>query len=39
MTPERAYEHHYPQLQAIVNKVITHTQDFESLFSMVWYIV
>lgn len=34
MTPERAYEHHYPQLQTIVNKVITHTQDFESLFSM-----
>lgn len=34
MTPERAYEHHYPQLQAVVNKVLTHTRDFESLFTM-----
>ncbi|PSN36151.1 UPF0505 protein [Blattella germanica] len=34
MTPERAYENHYPQLQAVVDKVLTHTRDFESLFTM-----
>ena len=35
MTPDRAYENYYPQLQAIVDKVLTHTRDFESLFTMV----
>lgn len=34
MTPDRAYENHYPQLQTIVEKVVHNTTDFETLFSM-----
>ena len=35
MTPDRAFESHYPNLVAIVNKIITHMTDFSALFSMV----
>ncbi|CAG2068317.1 unnamed protein product, partial [Timema podura] len=35
MTPDRAYENHYPQLHAVIDKVLTHSKDFESLFTMV----
>ncbi|CAH3037318.1 unnamed protein product [Porites lobata] len=34
MTPERAFEHHYPQLQAIMSKVLDHMHDFSVLVSM-----
>lgn len=34
MTPNRAYENFYPQLQLILEKVVNHTQDFESLLMM-----
>nr|CAD7416064.1 unnamed protein product [Timema poppensis] len=34
MTPDRAYENHYPQLHAVIDKVLTHSKDFESLFTM-----
>lgn len=34
MTPDRAYENHYSQLQTIVDKVVYNTSDFETLFSM-----
>ncbi|XP_021918699.1 UPF0505 protein C16orf62 homolog isoform X2 [Zootermopsis nevadensis] len=34
MTPERAYEHYYPQLQAVVDRLLTYTRDYESLFTM-----
>ncbi|XP_026666628.1 UPF0505 protein C16orf62 homolog isoform X2 [Ceratina calcarata] len=32
--PNKSFEHFYPQLQNIVEKVISHTQDFESLLTM-----
>lgn len=35
MSPGRTFEQYYPQLQNIVDKVLNHTQDFESLFTMV----
>ena len=35
MTPDRAYEDYYPQLQAIVTKVMAHMHDFSLLFSLV----
>lgn len=31
----REFENYYPQLQSIVEKVVAHTQDFESLLTMV----
>ncbi|XP_046994763.1 VPS35 endosomal protein-sorting factor-like isoform X1 [Schistocerca americana] len=34
MTPDRAYEQHYSQLQSVVDKILLHTQDFETLFTM-----
>lgn len=34
MSPDRAYENHYSQLQTIVNKVVQGTSDFENLFAM-----
>ncbi|XP_063225001.1 VPS35 endosomal protein-sorting factor-like isoform X2 [Bacillus rossius redtenbacheri] len=34
MSVDRAYESHYAQLHTIVNKVVTHMQDFEMLFTM-----
>lgn len=34
MTPDRAYENYYPQLETIVNKVVQGTSDFEHLFTM-----
>ncbi|KAK6625056.1 hypothetical protein RUM43_005347 [Polyplax serrata] len=34
MSPDRAYEKHYPQLQTIITKVVQGTSDFENLFSM-----
>ena len=35
MTPDRAFERHYPDLVAIVSRIITHITDFTVLFSMV----
>lgn len=34
LSPNKTYEHYYPQLQTIVEKVVAHTQDFESLLAM-----
>uniref|UniRef100_A0A8D2KUS0 VPS35 endosomal protein-sorting factor-like n=1 Tax=Varanus komodoensis TaxID=61221 RepID=A0A8D2KUS0_VARKO len=34
MTPDRAFEEAYPQLQSIVQKVITYFHDFSVLFSL-----
>ncbi len=35
MTPDRAYEDFYPQLQSVVAKILVHMKDFSTLFSMV----
>ncbi|XP_012275161.1 UPF0505 protein C16orf62 homolog isoform X2 [Orussus abietinus] len=34
LTPNRSFEHFYPQLQNIVKKIIVRTQDLESLLTM-----
>ncbi|KAK7873878.1 hypothetical protein R5R35_005739 [Gryllus longicercus] len=34
MTPDRAFEQYYTQLQAVISKILMHTSDFESLFTM-----
>ncbi|KZC14928.1 UPF0505 protein C16orf62 like protein, partial [Dufourea novaeangliae] len=34
LNPNKNFEHYYPQLQNIMEKVVAHTQDFESLFAM-----
>ena len=34
MTPDRAFEKFYPELQSIVHKIISHMKDFGELFSM-----
>ncbi|XP_020613263.1 UPF0505 protein C16orf62-like [Orbicella faveolata] len=34
MTPERAFERHYPQLQSIMSKVLDHIHDFSILVAM-----
>lgn len=34
MTPDRAFEDSYPQLQLIIKKVIAHFHDFSVLFSV-----
>lgn len=34
MTPDRAYEDHYPQLEAIVAKIVSYTHDFSQLFAL-----
>ncbi|ELT89239.1 hypothetical protein CAPTEDRAFT_99699, partial [Capitella teleta] len=34
MTPDRAYEDHYPQLISILNKVMAHCKDFSQLFAL-----
>uniref|UniRef100_A0A287DEJ2 VPS35 endosomal protein-sorting factor-like n=1 Tax=Ictidomys tridecemlineatus TaxID=43179 RepID=A0A287DEJ2_ICTTR len=34
MTPDRAFEESYPQLQSIIKKVIAHFHDFSVLFSV-----
>ncbi|XP_012245871.1 VPS35 endosomal protein sorting factor-like isoform X3 [Bombus vosnesenskii] len=34
LNPNKSFEHFYPQLQNIIEKVISHTQDFESLLAM-----
>lgn len=35
MTPDRAFENHYPELMSIINRILTHMTDFPTLFSMV----
>lgn len=35
LRPNKAFENYYPQLQSIVEKTVAHTQDFESLLSVV----
>ncbi|XP_061912130.1 VPS35 endosomal protein-sorting factor-like [Entelurus aequoreus] len=34
MTPDRAFEDAYPQLQSVIRKVLAHFNDFSVLFSM-----
>ncbi|KAK0049257.1 UPF0505 protein [Biomphalaria pfeifferi] len=34
MTPDRAYEDFYPQLQSVVIKILAHQHDFSLLFSL-----
>lgn len=39
LNPNKSFEHFYPQLQNIIEKVVSHTQDFESLLAMVIYLL
>ncbi len=39
MTPERAFERHYPELVSVVNRVVGHMKDFAVLFAMVRFYV
>ncbi|KAK2587997.1 hypothetical protein KPH14_004073 [Odynerus spinipes] len=34
LSPNRTFEHYYPQLQTVVEKIVAYTQDFESLLAM-----
>ncbi|KYN21342.1 UPF0505 protein C16orf62 like protein [Trachymyrmex cornetzi] len=34
LRPKKAFENYYPQLQNIIEKIVAHTQDFESLLAM-----
>ncbi|XP_064636614.1 VPS35 endosomal protein-sorting factor-like [Lineus longissimus] len=34
MSPDRAFEDHYPQLQSVVSKVLAHIHDFSALFAL-----
>lgn len=34
ITPERAYENLLPQLQSVVDKILTHMTDFSQIFGM-----
>ncbi|XP_076626675.1 VPS35 endosomal protein-sorting factor-like isoform X2 [Colletes latitarsis] len=34
LNPNKNFEHYYPQLQNIIEKIVAHKQDFESLFAM-----
>ncbi|GIY19382.1 VPS35 endosomal protein-sorting factor-like [Caerostris darwini] len=34
MSPNRAFEHHYPQLTRIVDRILAHMHDFSIIFSM-----
>ncbi|XP_033326331.2 VPS35 endosomal protein-sorting factor-like [Megalopta genalis] len=34
LNPNKNFEHHYTQLQNIIEKIVAHTQDFESLLAM-----
>ncbi|XP_077407451.1 VPS35 endosomal protein-sorting factor-like isoform X3 [Vanacampus margaritifer] len=34
MTPDRAFEEAYPQLQSVIRKILAHFHDFSVLFSM-----
>ncbi|KAK3713118.1 hypothetical protein RRG08_036730 [Elysia crispata] len=34
MTPDRAYEDFYPQLQSVITKILAHQHDFSLLFSL-----
>ncbi|XP_076300980.1 VPS35 endosomal protein-sorting factor-like isoform X2 [Lasioglossum baleicum] len=34
LNPNKNFEHYYPQLQNIIEKIVAHTQDFESLLAM-----
>ena len=35
MTPDRAFEDYYSQLQSVVTKILAHMHDFSVLFSIV----
>ena len=35
MTPDRAFEEFYSQLQSVVSKILAHLHDFSMLFSIV----
>lgn len=34
MTPDRVFENHYPQLQSVIDRALSHIHDFAVLFSM-----
>ncbi|XP_066588771.1 VPS35 endosomal protein-sorting factor-like [Prorops nasuta] len=34
LNPNRTFEHYYSQLQIVIEKIVAHTQDFESLLAM-----
>ncbi|XP_076674334.1 VPS35 endosomal protein-sorting factor-like isoform X1 [Andrena cerasifolii] len=34
LNPNKNFEHYYPQLHNIIEKIVAHTQDFELLFAM-----
>ncbi|XP_076459289.1 VPS35 endosomal protein-sorting factor-like [Babylonia areolata] len=34
MTPDRAFEDHYPYLQSVMAKILTHMTDFSELFAL-----
>jgi hypothetical protein len=36
LTPDRAFEEYYGRLHAIMIKLLTNTEDFASLFAMVF---
>ena len=38
LTPDRAFEDFYPQLQSVVSKILVHMTDFSLLFSLVSYL-
>ncbi|XP_064415213.1 VPS35 endosomal protein-sorting factor-like isoform X1 [Latimeria chalumnae] len=38
MTPDRAFEDAYPQLQSVIAKILAHFHDFAVLFSMVKFL-
>lgn len=34
MQPDRAFEHHYPQLTRVMDRILAHMHDFSIVFSM-----
>lgn len=34
VTPDRAFENHYPQLKRVVDRILAHMHDFSTVFSM-----
>lgn len=39
LNPNKNFEHYYPQLHNIIEKIVAHAQDFELLFAMVIYLL
>jgi len=38
ISPDRAYENLLPQLQSVVEKILTHMTDFSQIFGMVKFL-